>query len=220
MNDKQVSTSAILISAGMIGLLFALADQDLAAPVDSHAVSAFIDALPASGAGLPSSLEATPAPLPAPVPAQDTYLGGSVATGRVAQVYVKVAENVFLSLEQAPQQLQANGERWVDVQFPDLLANGTGAARAFLERGDAAVQVGDVVEIKFAHKDNPRFFPVKELTRVTELVANRNERLAKDMERRILARNGASTPAWLAQAVAAPSAPRLLPQTTTADTGH
>lgn len=219
MNDKQASASAILISAGMIGLLFALAEQDLAAAVDSNSVSTFIDALPASGAGLPSSLPAAQTPLAAPVPAQDTYLGGSVATGRVAQVYVKVAENVFLSIERAPQQLQANGERWVDVQFPQLLANGAGAARAVLERGDAAVQVGDVVEIKFAHKDNPRFFPVKEVTRVTEVVANKNEMLAKDMQRRILARSehGAPAPGWLAQAAAAPGRP---PQTATADAGH
>lgn len=209
MNDRQVSVLGLAIAAGMIALLFALTrvgefDQGISASVSSA-----IDALPASGAGLPSA------------PAQAAYLGGTLATGRVAQVYVKVAENVFLELNQAPQHLRTGAERWVDVQFPELLANGTGAARAILERSEAGVEVGAVVEIKFAHKHNPRFFPVKEHTRVTALVASKNQMLAKDFERRILARNGhgASAPQWLSQASVAASAPSL-PHTTTASAGR
>ena len=122
-------------------------------------------------------------------PAPEAYLGGTKTTGRVAEVYIKVAENVFLAVNQAPEHLRKSAERWVDIEFPDLLADDIGSARALLNQSQAGVQVGDVVEIKFAHKNNPRYFPVKEVTRVTQFVASRDEMLAKDFERRILARN-------------------------------
>jgi len=218
MNDKQLSMLGLLVAAGMIGLLFMLTESVASTSANAGSASAFIDALPPSGAGLPSSL--APAPSQTPAPAPEAYLGGTVATGRVAQIYVKVAENVFLDAERAPEHLRNRAERWVDVQFPELLADDTEFARAILNRGEAEVQVGDVVEIKFAHKDNPRFFPVKELTRVTELVASKDQMLAKDYARRILARNGhrASPPDWLAQApAAAPAAPSRMRQTTTVD---
>lgn len=217
MNDKQLSTLGLLVAAGMIGLLFMLTESVASTSANAGSAGAFIDALPSSGAGLPSAL--APAPSQTPAPAPEAYLGGTVATGRVAQIYVKVAENVFLDAERAPEHLRNRAERWVDVQFPELLADDTEFARAILNRGEAEVQVGDVVEIKFAHKDNPRFFPVKELTRVTELVASKDQMLAKDYARRILARNGhrASPPDWLAQAPAAPAAPSRMRQTTAAD---
>lgn len=222
MKDKYVSTLGIAVGAGMLALLLSLAEQNLSAYSRPNAVAAFIGALPATAAGLPSSLQPAQASAPAAAQNPEAYLGGTLAAGRVAQVYVRVADGVFLSFDRAPRHLREGGERWVDVQFPDLLADGTGAARAFLERGDARVQVGDVVEIKFAHKDNQRFFPVKELTRVTELVANKDQMLAKDMERRILARNGGgrAAPAWLAQASAAQAATGGAPPTKTAEAGR
>jgi hypothetical protein len=108
------------------------------------------------------------------------------------------------------------------VQFPELLANDTGSARAILNRSEAGVNVGDVVEIKFAHKTNTRYFPVKEVTRVTEVVATRDQALAKDFERRILARNTQNTsmPAWLANARVSPAETNRLLQSTTADASH
>lgn len=217
MNDKQLSTLGLLVAAGMIALLFMLTESVASTAAKDGSAGAYIDALPASGAGLPSAL--APAPSPTPAPATAPYLGGTVATGRVAHVYVKVAENVFLDAERAPEHLRSRAERWVDVQFPELLADDTEFARAILNRGEAQVQVGDVVEIKFAHKDNPRYFPVKELTSVTELVASKDQMLAKDYARRILARNGhrAPPPDWLAQASAGPAAPSRMRQTTTAD---
>lgn len=217
MKDRQISMLGLFVAAGIsiIGLLFTLTRLGEPGSGIPGSVSSTIDALPPSGAGLPASL----APAPAQAPRIEAYLGGTVATGRVAEVYIRVAENVFLSVDQAPEHLRNSAERWVDVQFPELLANDTESARAVLNRSEAGVRVGDVVEIKFAHKDNPRYFPVKEVTRVTALVAGRDQMLAKDFERRILARNGhgASRPDWLSQASAVPSGQDGAPQTAAAD---
>lgn len=213
MNYRPVLKVGILASAGVAALMLMLSQlQPLEYGLFGSVASA-IDALPPSGAGRSLS----PAQAAGTPPAQ-AYLGGTKATGRVAQLYVRVAENVFLDVNQAPKHLQESGERWVDIEFPDLLANDTASARALLNQSEAGVQVGDVVEIKFAHKSNPRYFPVKEITRVTQLVAGRDEMLAKDFERRIVARNRqeATPPDWLARArTALPAGAQAA--TTTAD---
>jgi len=237
IQDRQISLVGLAVMAGMIGLLFMLAQtgrpqfgrpQSVISAIGAmppalaaahsgkpDSTGSTLDALPPTAAGQPSSL----APAPAATQPPEAYLGGKLATGRVAEVYIRVAENVFLALDRAPPHLRDSAERWVDVEFPELLANDTGSARAILNRSDARVAVGDVVEIKFAHKDNPRYFPVKELTRVTELVASKGQMLARDYERRILARNGQGNPRpqWLSQAPAAQPAEQAL-QTTAADT--
>ncbi len=214
MNDKQASALWALVVVAMIGLP-ALAGINEYAPSDRASDSGFINAPPATAAGLPSSpmqvQDSSPATVPAIAPApertQETDLGGTAAAGRVAQVYVKVADNVFLAVDRAPDHLRASAERWVEVQFPEMLANDTGAARAALNRSDSAVRVGDVVAIRFAHRDNSRFFPVKEFNRVTEVVATRNQMLAKDFERRIFERNDQRPPlpGWLSQTSASPA---------------
>jgi hypothetical protein len=216
MNDKPVLAVGIYVSAGIALLMFMLPQSDALEPGLIGSVGRTIDALPPSGAGRSMS-PTQAAPM---VPPPELYLGGTKATGRVAEVYVKVAQNVFLAVNQAPEHLRKDAERWVDIEFPDLLANDIGSARAVLNQSEAGAQVGDVVEIKFAHKDNPRYFPVKEVTRVTEFVARKDEMLAKDFERRILARNGRGAsppPDWLAQASTLPSRPSSAPRTTTAD---
>lgn len=216
MNVRAVSKVGIFVTAGIALLMFMLPQSDAHKSGLFGSVGNAIDALPPSGASMPASL----APAPAQASRPEAYLGGTVAIGRVSEVYVRVAENVFLAVDQAPEHLRNSAERWVDVQFPELLANNAGSARAVLNRSDAGIEVGDVVKIKFAHKDNPRYFPVKEVTRVTEFVARKNEMLAKDFERRILARNGhgASPPGWLAHAPTPASSPSPAPRTTTADT--
>ena len=218
--DRSVSLLGLVVMAGMIGLMFALAQSagprsGSFRPAKTDAVGNAIETLAPSAAGQPSSLTTVPAEAQRP----EVYLGGKLATGRVAEVYIRVADNVFLSLDRAPEHLKNSAERWVDVQFPELLADDTGAARAFLNRSDSKVAVGDIVEIKFAHKDNPRYFPVKELTRVTELVASKDQMLARDYERRILARTGHGNagPQWLTQAAAQQSTAGLQATTTVAD---
>lgn len=219
MNNRRVSTAGIFATAAMAALLIMLPQSGSLASGPVGPIDSAIAALPPNGAGLSMSpTQAAPGTAPPAV-----YLGGSKAAGRVAEVYVKVAENVFLAVREAPRHLQTSGERWADIEFPELLANDTGSARALLNQSEAGVQVGDVVEIKFAHKNNPRYFPVKEVTRVTQFVASRDEMLAKDFERRILARNrqDAAPADWLARARAAlPAGPNRAPRTTTADAGR
>lgn len=216
--DRAVSALGVFVPAGMALMMFMLPQSDAREPARFGSIGSAIDALPPSGAGLAIASEhASPKAPPA-----EMYLGGAKATGRVAEIYVKVAQNVLLAVNQAPEHLRKSAERWVDIEFPDLLANDTGSARAVLNPSEAGVEVGDVVEIKFAHKDNPRYFPVNELTRVTAFVARKDEMLAKDFERRILARNGhgAPAPAWLAHAQSLPSGPSPAARTTTADAGR
>ena len=137
MSYRRNSIMGIFATAGIAALMIMLSPSDTLEPEASTSIGKAIDALPPSGAGL--------AAMPAPAKAPRAYLGGSKATGRVAEVYVKVADNVFLALNQAPRHLQESSERWVDVEFPELLANGAGAARALLNQAEAGVEVGDVV---------------------------------------------------------------------------
>lgn len=184
MNDTHLSLFSIASFAALIGLLSTMFPQVAATPAGTDTVVGAIDALPPTAAG-----NAATGPEQANV-----YMGGAAVNGRVSELYVKLAENLFLSVDKAPKHLLATPDRWVEVEFPDVLANGAHSARAMITSVEAGIQVGDVVEIKFAHKDNLRFFPVKEVTRVTSLVAHRDEMLAKDFERRILARNNPVTP--------------------------
>ena len=219
MNNRRVSTAGIFAMAAMTALMIMLPQSDALASGLFGPGGSAIAALRPNGAGLTVS----PAQAAPRTPPPQAYLGGTNATGRVAEVYVKAAENVFLAVREAPRHLQTSGERWADIEFPDLLADDTGSARALLNQSEAGVQVGDVVEIKFAHKNNPRYFPVKEVTRVTQFVASRDEMLAKDFERRILARNrqDAAPADGLARArTALPAGPNPAPRTTTADAGR
>jgi hypothetical protein len=215
MSHKQVSTLGLLVAAGMLGLLCTLAHAREPESGVSDSPGIAIDALPPSGAGRPSSLASAPADASRP----EQYLGGTHATGRIAEVYVKAAENVFLALDRAPESLRNSAQRWVDVEIPELLANDTVSTRAVLNRSEARVKVGDIVEIKFAHRDNPRYFPVREVTQVTELVASKDQMLAKEFARRMLAPNGhvALPETWLIPAQTSPSDPPPPPRTTTAD---
>ena len=114
----------------------------------------------------------------------DAYLGGTRAIGRVTQVYLKGGDNLFLALGQAPQHLRKNAERWVDVEFADLRAHDSAPARVVLKQNQAAVEAGDVVEIQFAHRENPRYFPLKEASRATAFAPTGNEALAQSYAQR------------------------------------
>jgi hypothetical protein len=152
----------------------------LAASTETN-IGADLNALPATAAGLPEGQRL------------EAVLGGERLTGLVRTLYVRVANNVLLDAANAPRSMITRDTVYfVDVEFQELLPNGTEATRAQLvDMSD--VQVGDIVEIRIAHKDNPRFFPVKEVTRVTELVAKSDTALARDFARSItLARRGVS----------------------------
>lgn len=214
MTERNVSLILVLVTAGLLGMIFTLSSRNESTSPRSDRLAHELNAMPPSAAGMPSS-GAVQTPLTGE--RKEGYVGGTKSTGRVSGIYLKVAQGVFLSMDRAPETLRKTAERWVDVEFPDVLANGAVAARAFISEAQAGVGIGDIVEIKFAHnasRETAQYFPVKEITRVTELVAKRDEMLARDYEQRIVARNSRGStreaqlvgtapgarPAWLSQA--------------------
>ena len=121
----------------------------------------------------------------APTPPNPVRLAGATAAGRVTAVYVRLGQGLFLSIERAPSTLRNNAERWVEVQFPNALDNGVAEAPAYVNEAYANVEVGDAVEIRFAHPERSRVFPVPEVTRVTAVIAKSHEPLARLYQRRI-----------------------------------
>lgn len=192
MQNRYISLLGIFVTVGIVYLILMFAGPKESDPAKPALVIGNIDTLAPSGAGLPSS--AGPSKQEVQSPPKDAYIGGTKAVGRVAEIYLKVGQGVFLALDQAPATLRNSAEHWVVVEFPELLANGSGDARAFVGRGQDDVGIGDLVEVKFAHRTGSRAFPVPEITRVTEHVAKRGEMLAQNFERRILARTGHGAP--------------------------
>jgi len=214
-------SETVLAAVGTIALIALIArpDEPKTGPAMLSAIE--INALPATGAGIPSGPQFSAPPAPAqvvPAPRSDAYMGGTKAKGVVSEIYLKVGQGVFLALDQAPAHLRNSAERWVEVEFPDVLANGSGTTRAMIDSNQPSIALGDVVEIRFAHKesrDSARFFPVKETTRVTELVAKHDEKLAAEFQRRVYARTGHG----LAQANAPTDQPGWLRPSPNAQTG-
>lgn len=158
------------------------ADDGVSPRADLYDVKA-IGELPAPALGYASSREVA-----ALQSKGGDYLGGTAVAGRVAGIFVKLAQGVFISIDHAPWHLRQSAERWVDVQFPEALRNGLAEVPALLDAGQAGVEVGDAVEIRFAHPSRTRVFPIPEVTRVISVVAKNREPFARDLQRRILAR--------------------------------
>ena len=126
-------------------------------------------------------------------PVGRTDIGGTRATGQVTQVYVRVEQGVYLAWDRTPETLRRKGEVYADVRFPELLANGQESALVYIGRGVDDLRQGDIAEVRFAHRavaavGAASAFPVREITRMTELVARNGTPMARDIERRILAR--------------------------------
>ncbi len=116
------------------------------------------------------------------LPRKYGYIGGTSATGLIVGVHLKIGSGVFLSFDLVPKTQRKSTERWVEVEFPESLANGAGSAIAFISDSESSIGVGDVVEIKIAHtgsKEAMRYFPVLGITRVTKLVAKHHDVLAQ-----------------------------------------
>lgn len=142
-----------------------------------------ISELPAPALGYASSRD-----IPGVQAKVSDYLGGAAVAGRVAGIYVKLAQGVFISINHAPQHLRHSAERWVDVQFPEALGNGLAEAPALVDTDQAGIEVGDAVEIRIAHPSRTRVFPILEVTRVISIVAKNHEPLAREFEKRIIGR--------------------------------
>jgi hypothetical protein len=74
-------------------------------------------------------------------------LNGSMHEGVVERVFVEQDLGVYVDRESAPG--NRAGTTWVDVKFPEPLADGSTGAIAFLP-ADLRVEPGDLVEMRFA----------------------------------------------------------------------
>ncbi len=189
--DGKVTTelSSLLCVALTLVLMLACFAQLL--EFDREADKAAITGLPPSAAGpmpgadLPGSRSAAPI--------DRTDIGGTSATGQVTQVFVRVEQGVYLAWDRTPEFLRRKAEVYADVRFPEALANGAESTLAYIGRGVDDLKQGDIAEVRFAHRavaavGAASAFPVREVTRMTELVARKGTPMARDIERRILAR--------------------------------
>ncbi len=108
---------------------------------------------------------------------------GANVAGRVSGVYLKVADSLLYATDSTPAQLRSDAERWAEVEY-SRPGSEAGVVEAKLPASEPEVEVGDVVEVRLAHEANPRFFPVKEISRVTRVVAKSRAILAHDYARR------------------------------------
>ena len=168
-----------------------------------------VQVLPPTAAGRPLDL-LQPAQLAEPVALQpdDSGLPGSTVRGRVARMYYRTHDNIFLAAEHTPTHQRIPERLFVEVEYPDPLKSGARSALTWADEGFADVRIGDVVSLRLAHKHHPKAFPVRETTRVTSVVARRDTALAQAFEMRIAARktneNVAAVPAaTLSQALGA-----------------
>jgi len=191
LENKKITISkkmaGLLAAAAMVVLAFVLVPPSNPVSGVPDPVTASINSLPATGAGLPTLA----APAAVPTQPEAARASGTVAPGRIAKVYVKSAEGEFVDIGRAPDRLKQGAQRWVEVQFPDPAVGIPGTALALLGDTRDEIGVGDVVDVRFAPARDPRAAPDKEVARVTGLVERRDSALARDFERRILARGEA-----------------------------
>lgn len=159
------------------------AADDTGAPSGQMTMGNTINGLSPAGLGYASSRQ-----FPKILHPVGDYLGGTEVAGRVAGIYIRLAQGVFISIDQAPGNVRNSAERWVEVQFPEALGNRLAEAPALLDANRANVEIGDAVEIRFAHPSRSLVFPIPEATRVTAVIAKNHEPIARDLEKRILGR--------------------------------
>ena len=146
------------------------------APVPAQAVEP-------TAAGRPQDLFGAGAEAPAGLQTDDSGSPGSTPRGRVARMFYRTHDNIYLAAEYTPT-LQ---------RVPDRLKSGAVSVLTRVDEKFADVRIGDVVDLRIAHKHDAKNFPVRETTRVTALVARSDSALAHAFEARIVARKGGDT---------------------------
>ena len=94
-------------------------------------------------------------------------LSGSIHAGVVERVYVEQYPGIYVDSDTALRELA--GPVWVDVRFPERLADGRIDAIAFLPRY-LRVERGDQVEMRFAGSDGSQTEAALDENRVTALL--------------------------------------------------
>jgi CRP/FNR family cyclic AMP-dependent transcriptional regulator len=189
LENKKITISrrmaGLLASAAIVGLAVVLVQSGNSGTGAPDSVVASINSLPATAAGRPSSLASA-------MPAEAG--SGTVATGLVTQVYVKSADGLFVEAGRTPERLQQGRQRWAEVRFPEPVGGTTGSVFALLDESRDEVGAGDVVDVRFAPARDPRAATDKDAARVTGLVERKDSALAREFERRVLARSEPSAP--------------------------
>jgi predicted transglutaminase-like cysteine proteinase len=114
------------------------------------------------------------------------FPGGTLVTGRVSGLYVRLQESIFLATERASRLQRERSERWASVQFNSVDENGPATVLAMLNSAES-VNVGDVVEVRFANSSNSTYVTMKEFNRVTRVIGRSGERMALDTQGDIVA---------------------------------
>ncbi len=99
--------------------------------------------------------------------ARNEELNGSIHEGVVERVFVEQDLGVYVDRETAPR--NKVGTAWVDVKFPEPLADGSTAAIAFLP-ANLRVEPGDRVEMRFAGGDGRQSDAAQDQNRVIALL--------------------------------------------------
>ena len=94
-------------------------------------------------------------------------LSGSIHAGVVERVYVEEYPGIYVDRDAALRGF--SGPVWVDVRFPEPLADGRTAAIAVLPRY-LPVELGDQVEMRFAGGDGLQAEAALDQNRVTALL--------------------------------------------------
>ena len=137
-------------------------------------------------ASSPDSVASTVNELPPAAAGIKSRLDGTKAVGQVSGVYVELGTNLYVSIERAPASLRKTANRFVNVEFPESLVKDFDSDSAIVKALDPAVEVGDVVEVKFI--ENGYAVGFNNVTRVTQIVATRGTEMAKSFELKIAAR--------------------------------
>ena len=168
------------------------------APVPTQAVEP-------TGAGRPSDLPFAAEP-GSGLQTDDSGTPGSKPRGRVSRMFYRTHDNIYLAAEYTPTLQRVPERLYAEVEYPDRLKSGALSVLTRVDEKFGDVRIGDVVDVRIAHKHDSKNFPVRETTRVTALVARSDSALAQAFEARIVARKGSDT------AIAAAPASQTLSQ--------
>ena len=168
------------------------------APVPTQAVEP-------TAAGRPSD-SSFPVEPGAGLQTDDSGTPGSKPRGRVSRMFYRTHDNIFLAAEYTPTLQRVPERLYAEVEYPDRLKSGALSVLTRVDEKFGDVRIGDVVDVRIAHKHDSKNFPVRETTRVTALVARSDSALAQAFEARIVARKAGDT------AIAAAPASQTLSQ--------
>lgn len=176
MTTEKTPVLGLTIAAVVLLAVFGI-QRTLLNRAGGDNVAAVVNELPPAAAGLRSKLD------------------GTKAVGQVTGIYVELGTNLYVSIERAPASLRKSATRYVNVEFPESLVKEFDTDSAIVKALDPAVEVGDVVEVKFV--ENAYAVGLNNVTRVTQIVAPHDTDMAKSFVQKIAARKAAVKPVAL-----------------------